>query len=147
VPTLPPPLQQPPATATPEPLSPEEIARRHAIAARIRALIEKAPTASDSAEVGGLLAEGDAHPIYEDGELRGIGLENVRPDGFYAWLGLRDGDLVQSINGTPLDASGALFQQLIASPQVELRVERSDGSQQSISVTRQQIVEGLQQIE
>jgi hypothetical protein len=125
----------------------EELERRRAAAARLRKLIEAGPGATEPAIAGGLLAEAEPHPVYENGELLGIELQNLRPDGFYARLGLREGDLVQSINGVGLDASGELVSEFIRSPQIELSVERSDGTQDSISVPREQIIEELLELE
>jgi len=133
----------------PEPDEPgwEELERRRAAAARIQKLIEAGPHATGPAIAGGLLAEGDPQPIYENGELRGIELQHLRPDGLYTRLGLREGDLVQSINGIQLDASGALLREIARSRTLELAVERSDGTQERISVPREQIIEGLKRLE
>lgn len=125
----------------------EELERRRAAAARLRARIAAGPEASGPVVATGLLAEADPRPVYEDGELLGIELQNVRPDGLFARLGLREGDLVQSINGAPLDESGALLREIIGSPQVVLQVEQMDGTQRDVTVPRQQILEGLQSLE
>jgi hypothetical protein len=125
----------------------EEIERRRAAAARIRKWIEAGPNATDPPIGGGLLAEGDPHPVYENGELLGVELQNLRPDGFYTRLGLREGDLVQSINGIGLGDSGALLQEIAGSRTIELSIERVDGSQDRISVPREQLLEGLKSLE
>jgi hypothetical protein len=125
----------------------EEIERRRAAAARIRKWIEAGPDATGPPIAGGLLAEGDPHPVSENGELLGVELQNLRPDGFYARLGLREGDLVQSINGIGLAESGALLQEIAGSQSLELSIERSDGTQEQISVPRQQFREGLKSLE
>lgn len=133
----------------------EEIARRRAMAARLRKLIEEGKDALEPPVVGGLLAEGEPAPVYENGELLGVELQNVRPNGFYAQLGLREGDLVQSINGVglqsindmELDASGKLLAEFVSSPRIELQVERSDGTQGVIAVTREEIIQRLMQLE
>jgi len=128
----------------------EEIERRRQTAERLREWIAAGPRATGPALFGGLLAEGETVPVYADGELRGIELQNVRPDGFYARLGLREGDLVESINGVTFDApdaSGALLRELARSPQIELSVERSDGTPERITVPRQQLLDGLQALE
>jgi general secretion pathway protein C len=99
---------------------------------------------------GGLLAEGDALPVYEEGELVGIQLEAVRPGGFYDQLGLRDGDLVRSVNGVPFGGPGApaeLLAELATSPTLELDVQRGDGSEASIPVSTQRVIQGLKDLE
>ena len=133
----------------------EEIARRREMASRIRKLIAEGKDALEPPVTGGVLAEGDPSPVYENGELLGVELQNLRPGGFYARLGLRDGDLVQSINGVglqsindmELDASGKLLEEFVSSPRVELQVERSDGTQGVIAVTREEIIQRLIQLE
>jgi hypothetical protein len=125
----------------------EEIARRHEAAARLRKLIAEGKNALEPPTAGGLLAEGDPNPVYENGELLGIELQNLRPDGFYARLGLREGDLVQSINGVGLDASARLVEEFVRAPLVELQVERRDGTQAVIAVPREQIVQGLLELD
>jgi type II secretory pathway component PulC len=62
-------------------------------------------------------------------------------------LGLREGDLVRSINGIGLADGGALLQEIARSPAVELSVERSDGTQDRISVPREQLFESLSGLE
>jgi len=54
---------------------------------------------------------------------------------------LSEGDLVESINGIGLDASADLLRKIAESPQLELLVERSDGSEDRIAVPRGQILE------
>jgi hypothetical protein len=149
---LAPPSQAAPAASEPRRLEPdreaedpdpEEIERRRAAAARIRKLIEAGPNATGPPVGGGVLAEGDPHPVYENGELLGVELQNLRPDGLYAHLGLRDGDLVRSINGVGLAESGALLQEIAGSQAIELSVEHEDGTQDLISVPIEQILEEL----
>jgi hypothetical protein len=130
-----------------EPLGWEEIERRRAIAARIRKWIEAGPDATGPPSGSGLFAEGAPLPIYENGELLGVELRDLRPDGFYARLGLRDGDLVQSINGIALADSDALLQEIAGSQTFEVSVERSDGTRDQISLQRAQVLEGLKSLE
>jgi type II secretion system protein C len=137
-------LTQPAAPA--EPPSTEERERRRAIAQRVRAWIDAGPRATEVAMVGGLLAAGDPVPVYEDGELTGIELRNVQPDGLYARLGLRDGDRVQAINGVSLtdpEASGAILRALSEAPQIELSVQRGNAAPAPVAVPREQLLEAL----
>jgi hypothetical protein len=121
----------------------EEIERRHTQAARIRRLIEAGPDATGPATGGGLLAEGDPHPVYENGELRGVELNNLKPDGLYVRLGLREGDLVQSVNGIGLEDGAAVVEEVATAPALDVAVERTDGTQDHIAVLREQILEAL----
>jgi hypothetical protein len=129
----------------------EEIQRRQQLAERLRALIEAGPDAAGHPVVdGGLLAEGEPVPVYRDGGLAGIALHNLPPDGFYTRLGLREGDVVGSVNGVRFDepeVAGALLGALIGGSPLELEVERSDGTTQRIAVPSERVVEGLRALE
>ena len=127
----------------------EEIQRRQQMAERIRKLIAAGPDAAGPPMASGLLAEGSPVPVYRDGALAGVALQNVPPDGFYARLGLREGDVVASINGVPFDApdvGGALLGALLGSSEVQLTVER-DGAEQQLPVSRESLLAGLSELE
>ena len=128
---------------------PEEIERRRAIAMRIRERIAAGPNAVAPPVVGGgVLAEGDPHPVYEEnGQLRGVELQNVEPDGLYARLGLREGDVVQSVNGVEIADSGALLQEIVAADTLDVAVEHEDGTQGQVSWTIEQILDELKQLQ
>jgi hypothetical protein len=129
----------------------EEIQRRQQMATRLRALIEAGPNATGRPAVdGGLLAEGEPVPVYRDGDLAGIALRNLPPDGFYARLGLREGDVVGSVNGVRFDApevASTVLGAVIGGSPLELDVERSDGTRQRIAVPSERVVEGLRALE
>jgi type II secretion system protein C len=121
---------------------------RRRLAERLRELQETGGGGVTSR--GGLLAEGEALPVYQDGEMVGIQLEAIRPGGFYDELGLRDGDLVLSVNGVPFGgptATAELLAELTTSRTLELDVQRGDGSQVSIPVPTQRVIEGLKDLE
>jgi type II secretion system protein C len=131
-------------------LSREEIESRRDMAKRIRERIEAGPQATEMALVGGLLAEGDPVPVYSDGALTSVELQNVRPDGLYARMGLRDGDRVGAINGVALgspEVGSALLRALTEAPEIELSVERSDGTPTQIKVPREKLLEELLTLE
>ena len=134
--------------AAPEnPLDPEERERRRALALRLRALIEEGPREAPAGDFGGLLGAAEPVPLYRDGELLGIELRQVAPEGFYARMGLREGDLVQSINDVPFDSpdlARELVWSLTTGASVELEVERSDGSQERVSLPREQVLGELE---
>ena len=115
------------------------------MAARLRDLIAAGPNATGPPVVGRTARRGQPGSGLRDGELPGIALQNLRPDGLYARLGLREGDVVASINGVPLDASGALLQRVLGSPQIELT--SSAATARSISVPRERMLEGLRELE
>jgi general secretion pathway protein C len=137
---------QPPAPK----LSREEIDRRRATAERIREWIEAGPQATEMGLVGGLLAAGDPVPVYSDGVLMGVELQNIRPGSFYARMGLREGDRVGAINGVALgspEAGNELLRALAQSPEIELSVERSEGTPSQIKVPRDELLEQLRALD
>jgi hypothetical protein len=142
---------EPLAAIDPEATLPrEEIERRRAMAARLRARIEAGHHEVPEGDYGGLLGDAEPVPIYRDGALAGIELRDVAPDGFYARLGLREGDLVRSLNGIPFDTPGLvgeLIPSLLQSDRVEMDLERADGRADQISVPRDRVFEALEALE
>ncbi len=41
-------------------------------------------------------------PAVRDGQPAGFMLQHIRPGSFYQLLGMRDGDIVQAVNGRPI---------------------------------------------
>jgi general secretion pathway protein C len=74
-------------------------------------------------------------PVFANGNLKGYRVYPGRNRKPFARLGLQPGDLVTSINGTPLDdpARGMeIFNSISSSPRVEVTVERNGQSQQVV---------------
>ncbi len=87
--------------------------------------------------VGGSLDEGELSPVYEDGELIGIALEDIRDGGLYERVGLRDGDLVTFVNGVPLGeptAAAEVLAELALTGRLTVEVEHEDGTHELLSV-------------
>jgi hypothetical protein len=146
---VPDPADAPAPVNFPEPqeLSREEIERRRTAAARIRAVIEEGPRDAPPGEFGGVLADAEPVPIYRDGELLGLELREVAEGGFYTRIGLAEGDLVQAINGVPLDGEdlpSEVLWSLSTANQVEIDVEHADGTPQRFTLTRQAILAELE---
>lgn len=59
-----------------------------------------------------ILMQAAAVPTYENGKLRGFQLWEIEPESVYDVAGLRDGDLITSINGTDLTDVGMTIRQL-----------------------------------
>jgi hypothetical protein len=100
----------------------------------------------DLAIVDRLLAEGDPMPVYADGALMAMELRSVRPGGLYARIGLRNGDRVGAIGGVALGSpglAGALQRALRESREIELSVERSDGTPARITVSSDELLGAL----
>ena len=141
------------ALAPAEATGPEAAERRRQMVESLRERIaaERDGTREVGAEPvrGGLLADGDARPVYRDGVLEGFAFENLEPGGFFDRMGLRDGDLVSALNGIPLrDLGGAeLLAQVVAAPRFELAVERPDGTRESLSLPTAELLGRLAAVE
>jgi general secretion pathway protein C len=130
--------------------SPEERERRRELSQRLRELTDGEREPPGLRERGGLLAEGDVSPVYEDGELVGVHIAGIRPGGVYERIGLRDGDVLTEINGVSLSdpaAAARVLGYVAASDELRVSVEREDGSQQTLSIpteTFRTAVQGLE---
>jgi general secretion pathway protein C len=62
-----------------------------------------------SQEVGRITAETTLVPVTEAGQIRGFALTRVPEGTLLTDVGLRPGDVLQSINGTPIDSLATLM--------------------------------------
>jgi general secretion pathway protein C len=122
-------------------VSPEELEHRRDVAQRLRALTDAGANYRDVLGEGqreGLLAAGDASPVYEDGEMVGVQFDGIREGGVYDRIGLRNGDVVTEINGISLGdpaAAAKVMGQFVESPELHIAVERgADGKPETIVV-------------
>jgi general secretion pathway protein C len=79
--------------------------------------------------MSGLLTQLRAVPEVREGRPAGFRLFQVRGDGLFARLGLRDGDVVQRVNGQEVGEPSALLgflQRLRSEPRVALDIVRGD---------------------
>ena len=113
----------------------------------------EAPTKSAPPTVdpfGGSLDEGELSPVYEDGELIGVQLEDIRDGGLYEQVGLRNGDLVTSVNGVPLGeptAAAEVLAELALTGRLTVEVEHEDGTHELLSVPASDLGELLRGLE
>jgi general secretion pathway protein C len=87
-------------------------------------------------------------PVFQDGKLRGYRVYPGQNAKAFASLGLRNGDLVLSINGTALDdpnRGNDIFSSLGNSDQARVTVMRN-GQQQDINLNMSQIANQAEQI-
>jgi general secretion pathway protein C len=80
-------------------------------------------------------------PVYAGGQLKGFRVYPGRNRQQFAQLGLRPGDLIQSINGTPLDdprSSAEIFNTISSSDRVTVGIERA-GQTQELTLNTAQI--------
>lgn len=77
------------------------------------------------------LQDAKASPYLENGQIKGFVLTRIRPDSVYEKMGLKDGDVVEAINGIELNDAARAIQTLNAmknESNIELIVKRNDQS-------------------
>lgn len=125
-------------TSAPPPMA--SAAAENPIIDRMRRMIEEDP---------GLL--GDVmrpQPVFADGKQRGYRIYPGRNRAAFSKLGLRAGDLVTAINGTPLDdpaRGGEIFKTLGSTPDARVSVIRN-GRQQDLTLNVAQVASDAQQV-
>jgi type II secretory pathway component PulC len=69
-------------------------------------------------------------PKYEDGRMAGLRVSSVHPSGFFAQLGIRDGDVITRFNQQPVSSSSSvasLLEVLSKDSSFELTVRAANG--------------------
>jgi general secretion pathway protein C len=87
------------------------------------------------ANLNDVLTQARAVPNFENGQPAGYKLFQIVPGSIYAKLGLRDGDVINALNGEPINDPGKAFAMLSALKEMnhlELGVKR-DGRQSGFS--------------
>ena len=82
-----------------------------------------------------LLSQVRVRPHYKDGKADGLMLSQIRPNTIFTRLGLRNGDIIQNIDGDPIaspDEIMNLYEQLQSGSSVSLGIQRR-GRQQELN--------------
>jgi general secretion pathway protein C len=133
------PRQSAPGAAPPA-LPPLAASGGNPIAERVRRLVEENPSA-----VGDIMRP---QPVFAQGKQRGYRVYPGRNRAAFVQLGLRPGDLVTAINGTPLDdpARGEeIFRTIGSQPEVRVSVTRN-GRQQELVLNMAQAASAADQL-
>lgn len=130
------------ASAAPPPALPAQLptAGDVQILDRMRKLIE-----SDPGVIGDVMRP---QPVFAEGKQRGYRVYPGRNRAAFSRLGLRPGDLVTAINGTPLDdpaRGNEIFRTLGSSPEARVTVMRS-GRQQELTLNMAQVANEAEQL-
>ena len=92
-------------------------------------LVDRRELAAAADNVSGLMTQLRAVAEVHDGRPAGFRLFQIRDDSLFARLGLRDGDVVQRLNGAQVGEPAALLgflQRLRTEPRVALDIVRAD---------------------
>lgn len=131
-------------------LDEEEREHRRALSEDLRILTDMGEEFEPRTTRGGILAEADVQPVYEDGEMVGVQLGQIREGSVYQRAGLADGDVITSINGTSLGGPSAAAQVITAlasSEAIRIGVRRSDGSIAELSLSGSELLDQLEALE
>jgi general secretion pathway protein C len=112
-----------------------------ALAENVRRLV-----ANDPGIVGELMRP---QQVFQNGQMRGFRVYPGRNRAQFSKLGLQPGDLVTSVNGTPLDdpqRGAEIFRTIGSSPSVHVTVERN-GRTQEITLNMSQAASQVQELE
>ncbi|MGH8314414.1 MAG: type II secretion system protein GspC [Steroidobacterales bacterium] len=112
-----------------------------ALAENVRRLV-----ANDPGIVGELMRP---QQVFQNGQMRGFRVYPGRNRAQFSKLGLQPGDLVTSVNGTPLDdpqRGAEIFRTIGSSPSVHVTIERN-GRTQEITLNMSQAASQVQELE
>lgn len=75
-------------------------------------------------------------PKYEQGQMVGIQLSNVKPGSLFEEVGIQEGDVITQFNGIQIDSpqgSAEVLRELTEAPTFEITVTRGDGSERTLT--------------
>lgn len=120
---LPPPI---PGILTPEPGSPPLLVRQES---ENRYIVDRRSFQSVINDLGPLLTQARVIPnLTGDGKINGYRIIAIKEGSLYEKIGLKDGDIIYSINGINVDnpeRALQLFQQLRSETEFQIEIERS----------------------
>jgi general secretion pathway protein C len=77
-----------------------------------------------------LLSQARILPKYEEGQMRGVQISQIKPGSLYEQVGLKEGDLISAIDGTPIENPQQIsefYTKFGAGTQISVSGTRSDG--------------------
>lgn len=79
------------------------------------------------ADINDLLSQASIRPHFADGEADGLAVTGIRADSIFRKMGLRNGDIVQGVNGNEIQSPDdliSLYNELTSEPEVSLQIKR-----------------------
>ena len=104
---------------------------RESVTDRLRDLRK---TQTGGSDIATIFNQGRLTPKYDGGKLSGMEIQDIEPGSLYEGIGLKDGDVIASVNGITLDnpsAASKVLPELASGGPVE--IELSDGTTHSVS--------------
>ncbi len=96
--------------------------------------VRRSDVEASLADINKLMTEVRVRPHYKDGQPDGLAISRIKAGSFFSKLGLRDGDVVQEVNGSGIKSPDdilSLYQQLKSGSEVGLQIDRK-GRQETI---------------
>ena len=94
-----------------------------------------------------LFSEARILPKYEDGQLVGVQLNNIKEGSLYERLGIVDGDTITELNGIQINdaaASAQVLSQFTEAEEFNIVVRGSDGTKRTEHVTADELLEFME---
>jgi len=130
-------LARAPTPPTPKPRPSRRTASRRTAEVDVRDRLEELAGGAGPLGAAAIFSQARILPKYKDGEMVGIELSQIEADSFYEKVGLKDGDLLTSVNGITIDSPSAsrdLLQAFSTAEELVAEVMRPDGSTEEIKV-------------
>jgi general secretion pathway protein C len=97
--------------------------------------VRRSDVEASLSDINKLMTEVRVRPHYKDGQPDGLAISRIKPGSFFSKLGLRDGDVVQDVNGRSIQSPDDildLYQKLKSGSEVGLQIDRR-GRQETIN--------------
>ena len=97
--------------------------------------VRRSDVETSLADINKLMTEVRVRPHYKDGQPDGLAISRIKPGSFFSKLGLRDGDVVQEVDGSGIQSPDDildLYQKLKSGSEVGLQIDRR-GRQETIN--------------
>ena len=89
--------------------------------------VDRSDLQSSLENINELLSQVRVRPHFKDGESDGLRVDRIKPGSLFSKLGLRNGDIVQGINGQPIEGPDDIL---------GMYEDLKSGSQMSVQLTR-----------
>ena len=97
--------------------------------------VRRSDVEASLSDINKLMTEVRVRPYYKDGQPDGLAISKIKPGSFFLKLGLRDGDVVQEVNGSSIQSPDDildLYQKLKSGSEVGLQIDRR-GRQETLN--------------
>lgn len=118
-------------------------AKRDRRANRKPSLNERLKKLGGEGGVANILSSARITPDYNEGEMRGMKVDSIKPESIFERIGFQNGDVITEVNGIVVDrisATNAIFEELSSADAIETAVLRG-GEALTLSASAEQLME------